>query len=414
MNMMLSETQRLDWLRLIRSESVGPRTFRSLINTYGSVQAALEALPDLARKSGRLMLKVTTQQEAEAEYARIMQRGARLIAMGEPDYPKRLLQTYDAPPLLLVRGNGNVLTKPMVAIVGSRNASAAGCKLTQTLARDLSEAGLIVVSGLARGIDTHAHQASLNTGTVAVLAGGHDRPYPPQNIPLMESMLDKGAVISEMPMGWEPRGRDFPRRNRIVSGLSYGVIVVEAALKSGSLITARFANEQGRDVFAVPGSPLDPRAQGTNDLIRQGAALCACADDVLNVITPMLEREEEARGAFEEDASRRYSSLSLWDELDLNALGIDEKMQQSQKYIPQSEGEAYDNSLSHEPLLQEQAVSTRRQALTDALSTAPIGIDDLARMADVPVRYAQTVLLELELSGHVERHVGGAVSLRST
>jgi DNA processing protein len=289
--MQLTEQQRLDWLRLIRSENVGPRTFRTLINRYGSAANALEALPDVARQAGRLILKIASLNEVEIEMARIHQVGARLIAMGEKDYPQRLMQTPDAPPLIIARGQIEVLSKPIIAIVGSRNASASGVKMTQVLARDLGEAGFIVVSGLARGIDTAAHQVTLKTGTVGVLAGGLDRPYPQQNIPLLETMLEHGAVISEMPMNWEARGRDFPRRNRIVSGLAYGVIVVEAALKSGSLITARFANEQGRDVFAVPGSPLDQRAEGTNDLIRQGAIMCANADDVIRVVMPQMERE---------------------------------------------------------------------------------------------------------------------------
>ncbi len=247
--MILTDEQRLDWLRLIRSENVGPRTFRALVNQFGGAAAALEALPDLARRGGRLMLKVCSRAEAEKEMAAAARLGVRFIAMGEPDYPKTLQAIDTAPPLIAVRGSAEVLARPTVAIVGSRNASASGLTFAERLSRQLGEAGYVVVSGLARGIDTKAHKATLETGTVAVLAGGHDRIYPAQNEPLLLAIVEQGgAVVSEMPMGWEPRGRDFPRRNRIVSGLSYGVVVVEAARRSGSLITARFALEQGRDV----------------------------------------------------------------------------------------------------------------------------------------------------------------------
>jgi DNA processing protein len=312
----LTDEQRLDWLRLIRSENVGPRTFRALVNQFGGASAALDALPDLARRGGRLMLKVTTRAEAEKEMAAAARLGVRFVAMGEPDYPKTLQAIDTAPPLIALRGSVDPLSRPSVAIVGSRNASAAGLTFTERLSRQLGEAGYVVVSGLARGIDTRAHRASLETGTVAVLAGGHDRVYPSENEPLVRAIVDGGgAVVSEMPFGWEPRGRDFPRRNRIVSGLSYGVVVVEAARRSGSLITARFALEQGREVFAVPGSPLDPRAEGTNDLIRDGATLCAGVEHVIGVLEPLIAAGPRLDGI--EEPQHLVDAEELWDELDL-------------------------------------------------------------------------------------------------
>ena len=250
------------------------RTFRTLVNHYGGARGALAALPDLARRGGAARpVRITSREEAEGEITAARRFGAVFIALGEADYPPQLQAIDDAPPLIAVRGKVAVLHTPMVAIVGSRNASAAGIKVTESLARDLGEAGFMVVSGLARGIDAAAHPASLATGSVAVLAGGHDHIYPPEHAPLLEMLIATGVALSEMPFGWEPRGRDFPRRNRLISGLALGVVVVEAARKSGSLITGRLALEQNREVFAVPGSPLDPRSEGTNALIKQGAVL---------------------------------------------------------------------------------------------------------------------------------------------
>ena len=266
----LSDEQRLDWLQLIRSDNIGPRTFRELINRYGSARGAIDALPALARGGGAGHFRLFPRDDAERELAAINVRGARLIALGEADYPARLQTIYDAPPLLTIRGAAEVLSKPMVGIVGSRNASAAGMKFAERIARELGEAGFIIASGLARGIDAAAHRGSLANGTVAVLAGGHNHIYPREHEALLESIVETGAAIAEMPIGWEPRAHDFPRRNRLISGLAAGVVVVEAAKRSGSLITARMAAEQGREVFAVPGSPLDPRCEGTNALLKQG------------------------------------------------------------------------------------------------------------------------------------------------
>ncbi len=391
--MILTDEQRLDWLRLIRSENVGPRTFRALINQYGGAAGALEALPDLARRSGRLMLKVCSRAEAEKEMAAAARLGIRFIAMGEPDYPKTLQAIDTAPPLIALRGSPEILGKPAVALVGSRNASASGLTFAERLARQLGEGGYVVVSGLARGIDTKAHKAALGTGTVAVLAGGHDRVYPAQNAPLVETILEQGgAVISEMPMDWEPRGRDFPRRNRIVSGLSYGVVVVEAARRSGSLITARFALEQGREVFAVPGSPLDPRAEGTNDLIRDGATLCAGVEDVTSVLEPLIASGPRLDKSTEEPLYA-LGSEELWDELDLpDIIRAPVRPVLPEAGIDEEAGEA-------------------EADLVAFLGPSPIAIDDLVRQSGLPIRNVQMALLELEIAGRLERHGGNAVSL---
>jgi len=400
----LTDDQRLDWLRLIRSENVGPRTFRTLVNRYGGASGALEALPDLARKSGRPSLKVTTRAEAEREMALAARLGVRFVAMGEPDYPKTLQAIDTAPPLIAVRGSGEVLARPSVAIVGSRNASAAGLTFAERLSRQLGEAGYAVVSGLARGIDTRAHKATLDTGTVAVMAGGHDRIYPAENEALLLAIIEQGgAIVSEMPMGWEPRGRDFPRRNRIVSGLSYGVVVVEAARRSGSLITARFALEQGREVFAVPGSPLDPRAEGTNDLIRDGATLCASVEHVTSVLEPLIAAGPRTDDGIEEGRPGEETE-ELWDELDLPDIA------RPPVGLVKPEGGFFEEEAESHPVIESRPVAGDR-ALIALLGPSPIAVDDLVRQSGLPIRVVQTALLELELVGRLERHGGNAVSL---
>lgn len=396
MSLRLTDEQRIEWLRLFRSENVGPRTFRALLNRFGGAAAALEALPDLARRGGRPAIRVATRAEVEREIAEAARLDARFIAMGEPDYPKALQAIDTAPPLIAVRGSVETLSKPAVAIVGSRNASAAGLTFAERLARDLGQAGYVVVSGLARGIDTRAHKASLKTGTAAVLAGGQDRVYPSDNEPLLQDVLEQGgAVISEMPMGWEPRGRDFPRRNRIVSGLSYGVVVIEAARRSGSLITARFALEQGREVFAVPGSPLDPRAEGTNDLIRQGATLCASAEHVLHVLEPLVSEGPGPSRPAEEGYP--VETEQLWDELDFVDVAA----------APIREVAAF----SGESAIETREPASGTERLIELLGPSPITVDDLVRQSGLPTRMVQTMLLELEIAGRLERHGGNAVSL---
>jgi DNA processing protein len=365
----LSDEQRLDWLRLIRSQNVGPRTFRALVNHFGGARAALAALPSLARRGGASAMQVCSRADAEREIANAEKLGVAFVALGEEAYPSRLQMIDDAPPLIAIRGHARALALPMVAIVGSRNASGAGLKFTQRIARELGEAGFAVVSGLARGIDAAAHGASLATGTIAVLAGGHDRVYPAEHAELLEAILPAGAALSEMPHGWEPRGRDFPRRNRLISGLSLGVVIVEAAKRSGSLITARFALEQGREVFAVPGSPLDPRAEGTNGLIKQGATPVTETPDIISVLQPiMTERKIPAR---EPEAS-----------------------------LP--DGGAADDI---EPAPDERA------RIVGLLGPAPVQIDDLVRLSKSSPAVVRMVLLELEIAGRLERHGGSLVSL---
>lgn len=293
----LSEAERRDWLRLARTENVGPVAFAGLLARFGTADRALEALPDLARRSGRARpLRAPGIAETEAELDAGERTGARLLASCEADYPARLAAVDPPPPVIWARGNAELLNRPAVAIVGARIASAAGQRFARALAADLGAEGFVVVSGLARGIDGAAHEGGLPSGTVAVLAGGVDDVYPPEHADLYARVAAQGCVVSENEPRRRAQARDFPRRNRIISGLSQGVIVVEAELRSGSLITARLAGEQGREVFAVPGSPLEPRARGTNDLIRQGAVLCESVDDVLRALQPtLIAREPERR-----------------------------------------------------------------------------------------------------------------------
>jgi DNA processing protein len=366
----ISEETKLDWLRLIRSEHVGPRTFRLLVNHYGGTRAALKALPDLARRGGATgPARICSRESAERELAAMKSIGASFLAMGEPEYPYRLAMIDDAPPLLAVRGNVATLKAPMVAIVGARNASAAGVRLAEQFARQLGQAGFAIVSGLARGIDAGAHRASLTSGTVAVLAGGHDQIYPPEHAGLANDILAQGTLVSEMPMGWQPRARDFPRRNRLISGLAAGVVIVEAAKRSGSLITARFALEQGREVFAVPGSPLDPRTEGCNELLKRGATVLTQVDDVIAVLRPILGSAAE--------------------------LPVEEPEQASPAAEPSAE---------------------ERTQIVSLLGPTPVPVDDLIRLSGSSPAIVRTILLELELAGRelagrVERHGGGLVSL---
>jgi DNA processing protein len=364
--MRLSDEQRIDWLRLIRSENVGPRTFRTLLNHCGGARAAIEALPDMARRGGAGRTPaICSREDAEREMAAAARRGIILAALGEPEYPARLQEIADAPPLLAIRGRAAVLELPAVAIVGSRNASAAGMRFAEILARGLADAGLAVVSGLARGIDIAAHRASAASGTVAVLAGGHDRIYPAEHAAALEQMLQAGAAVSEMPLGWEPRARDFPRRNRLISGLSVGVVLVEAARRSGSLITARMALEQGREVFAVPGSPLDPRCEGTNGLIREGATMVMSADDIISVVRPILSAPPA---------------------------------------LPASEP-------SGAPMDDDEASAGEREQIVRLLGPTAVALDDLVRLSGLRPAAVRVVLLELELAGRLERHGNGMVSL---
>lgn len=396
----LTDRQRLDWLRLIRSESIGPRTFRSLMNRFGGASAAMAALPDLARQSGR-SLRLCSEAEAEREWLALQRLGGRFLAMGEPGYPGALQAIDDAPPLISVIGQAEVLARPSVALVGSRNASAAGLKFAARLARELGEAGFAITSGLARGIDTAAHQASLDSGTIAVLAGGLNEVYPPQNLPLFERLQQQGAALSEMPLGWVPRGRDFPRRNRIVSGLSLGTVVVEAARKSGSLITARFANEQGRLVFAVPGSPLDPRAEGGNHLIREGAILCADSSHIIEALTPLIGTDPATahRDAQLWDGAAGEEE-PLWDELDLPDIAP----------APKALAVGFERLELASSASQRASAEGSAQELLDLIGAAPSSLDDLVRASARSARDVSRALVELELTGSILRHPGGSIS----
>src|SRR6266699_6686911 len=292
----LEPQERLDWLRLCRSESVGPVTFYALLRRFGSAATALDALPRLSRTAIAM-----SRRDAERELAAIERLGGRLVCWGEPLYPSALAAVEDAPPVLTVLGRPEMLSRlllaPIVAVVGARNASANGRRLARELAAELGRGGLVVISGLARGIDAAAHLGGLETGSVAVVAGGVDVVYPEENRGLYDALARDGAIVAELPLGTEPQARHFPRRNRIISGMALGVVVVEAAARSGSLITARLALEQGRDVFAVPGSPTDPRCRGSNDLLRHGATLTENAEDVLSQLGPLVERALQPRPA---------------------------------------------------------------------------------------------------------------------
>jgi DNA processing protein len=367
--MHLTPAQRLDWLRLIRSDNVGPRTFRMLLHHCGSAGAAIEALPDLARRGGARAVRICPRDDAEGELEAAAKSEVSFVALGEDDYPARLAEIDDAPPLLAVRGKTSTLNQPMIAIVGSRNASAAGVKLAEQLARDLGAAGLVVVSGLARGIDAAAHRASVATGTVAVLAGGHERIYPPEHEPLVDSLIGNGAAVSEMPLTYGPRGHDFPRRNRLISGLSLGVIVVEAARKSGSLITGRMALEQSREVFAVPGSPLDPRTAGTNALIKQGATMVTEAEDVLAALRPIIGPATAPHGP----------DFAMDDDEPIGAL--------------------------------DSGAPDARARVVALLGPTPVPVDELIRLSGVSSTVVQATLLELELAGRLKRQQGGRVAL---
>ncbi|MCP4330091.1 MAG: DNA-protecting protein DprA [Alphaproteobacteria bacterium] len=365
----LPEDERIGRLRLARTKNVGPIAFNQLLARYGSAAAAIEDLPRLARRGGRVRPpQVYAYEFAIAELEAIAQLGGRLVVRGDSDYPAPLAATDDAPPAITIMGDGDLLGRRTIAVVGARNASANGRRFAGRLAHDLGECGFAVVSGLARGIDAAAHEGALETGTIAVIAGGLDVFYPKENRPLQEAIGRRGVVVAENPLGTEPKARHFPRRNRIISGLSLGIVVVEAALRSGSLITARLAGEQGREVFAVPGSPLDPRAKGTNNLIRQGAVLTESAQDVVDVLDQMLG------GPFRELPS---------------TVGL----------TPSPGTETGDNGdVDHRMIL-------------EALGPSPISIDELIRHCALSSSAMATALLELELAGRIDRLPGNRVAL---
>jgi DNA processing protein len=366
-NSSLTRKEKLARLRLIRSENVGPVTFRQLLERFQTAEEAVEALPDLARRGGaRKALRIASLKDAEAEWERTTAAGADFLFLGDAPYPAALAASEGAPPVLIFRGHEHLLTKPVVGIVGARNASALGQRFAERIAADLGAQGLLIASGLARGIDTAAHRGSLATGTVAVMAGGIDIIYPPENEKLFEEIAASGVVLTEMPLGTQPKAQHFPRRNRIVSGLSLGVIVVEAAPKSGSLITARLAAEQGREVFAVPGSPLDPRAQGANGLIKNGATLVESASDVTEVLRPIMDRPFA-----EPDRAIAGAKPAIHDSAEL---------------------------------------AKARAAVRSMLGPSAVEIDEIVRRSELTVAVVSTILLEFELAGLLDRQPGGRVA----
>jgi len=365
--------EKLARIRLSRTNQIGAITFYKLLERYGSAENALKFLPELARKGGRLKdIEIFSESSALQEIERVEKLGGQIIANGEPEYPYMLSQIEDAPPVISVLGNAEILSKPSLGVVGARNASMIGRKICTEFCDRVSDAGFVITSGLARGIDTAAHEASLKGGTVAVVAGGIDVIYPPENEKLYKAIIENdGAIVAESPFGVEPLARHFPKRNRIISGLSLGVLIVEAALKSGSLITANNALEQNREVFAVPGSPKDPRAEGTNKLIKEGAHLADNANDIIMELEALKARPmmDSASSTF----APKFEFADIKQELDFDE-GI-------------------------------------YQDIIDRLTYSPIQIDEIIRDTGYLASHVMTAILELELEGRVERHLGNKISL---
>jgi len=355
----------IDRLRLIRTPGIGPIAYRQLLLRFGSAAAALAAIPDLAGRGGGRAPAIFRKDKAESEIDAVEKAGARYLVLGQGLYPNALAELENAPPLVTAKGNLALLERPMVAIVGARNASAAACRFARGLAHDLGQEGVTVVSGLARGIDSAAHDGSLESGTIAVIAGGIDVYYPPENQPRQDDIAERGLLIAEMPPGTEPRARHFPYRNRIIAGLAAGTVVVEAAPQSGSLITARLATEAGREVMAVPGSPLDPRAQGCNQLIRDGATLVQSAADVLENLRPIDGRVASPSRPFEHPTAA--------------------------------------SPVDAEPEI--------RLRIEELLGPSPVPVDEIVRLSGTETGAVQLILLELDLAGRLDRHAGNKVSL---
>lgn len=386
----MSDASKLDQLRLIRSEQVGPATFHELVRHFGGAREALEALPELARRGGRRHgARVCSVAEAERELEAARRCGAILAAPGEEAYPPLLARIDVPPPLLYVKGDPALWRRPAIAMAGSRSASALGKRFAHGLAADLGAAGFVVVSGLARGIDAAAHQGALATGTAAVLAGGVDVVYPPENAQLYQQIVASGVALSEAPPGFQARAVDFPRRNRLISGASLGVIVVEAAQRSGSLITARMALEQNRQVFAVPGHPLDPRAEGGNSLLKQGACLVSKAQDVIDELAPLLDRPPPRRAAPEPAVRDLFAQP-----------GDDDAPSPGSRDVPAPAGAA----LSVD--------GSERAQVLEALGVAPVSVDEVIRATGLAPAAVKVALLELELAGRLRRAPGQLVALR--
>ncbi|WP_420549687.1 DNA-processing protein DprA [Curvivirga sp.] len=366
----LSYEEKLSRLRLIRSENIGPITFRHLIARYGTAKEALKAIPDIAKQGGRKKpFKLFPLSAAEKEWHQLDKLGGQFIFLNSDEYSFPLSNTETAPPVISVTGNPHLLKERIIGIVGGRNASLNGKKLAHRFAEVLGVEGFTIASGMARGIDTSAHEGSIKSGSIAVLAGGVDIIYPKENSDLYARLKSEGLLVSEMPLGSKPQARHFPNRNRIISGLSEGILVLEAALKSGSLITARFANEQGRDVFAVPGSPMDARSRGCNDLIRHGAAITETPDDILNT-------------------------------LQTQKANLSEPANHSTFEIPLNQ-------------VQECDLDKWRGKLLNALSAEPVSMDDLIRDMDAPASEVICLVIELEITGHLYRHSGNKIAKTS-
>ncbi len=365
----------LDRLRLIRTEGVGPLTYRRLMERFGTVQQALDALPELARAGGRAATTIPTRANVEREVAALTKLGGKFIFLDTPDYPEFLADMPDAPPALAVLGDVKLLTTRCVGVVGARNASANGMRMAEQLAADLAEHKLTVVSGLARGIDAAAHKGAMSTGrTIAAIAGGIDCPYPPENEKLQAQIAETGCVVTEAPLGTAPMAKHFPKRNRIIAGLSLGLVVIEAAIRSGSLLTARLGNEAGREIFAVPGSPLDPRCKGSNDLIRQGAHLTETAADVLANLPDHPARQGLARDPLFLHAKSGFAERTpSWESANATEIALG------------------------------------RQKIPVLVGPDPVVVDEIARHCQLSTSAIMAVLLELELAGKVEILAGNRV-----
>ena len=378
------ENERIARLRLIRSHNVGPRTYAHLLRRFRTATLALEALPDLAARGGRAGYVPCPLGEVETELDAALACGATMLQLGDGDYPTHLSQIDPAPPVIWVKGDVSLLRHSSVALVGARNASALGIRTARRLARELGQNGYVVVSGLARGIDAAAHEAGLATGTIAVMAGGLDCPYPPENNELWKRIADDGLLLSEIPFGVEPTGKHFPRRNRLIAGLSKGVVLVEAAAKSGSLITARFALEQGRETMACPGAPEDPRAAGCNSLIREGAALIRHVGDIEEALAaPRTLMLMEDGGEFEFDAEI-FGDNAMRDDYDALADFAEDG-----------------NNLGDEAF---------GDQIMDLLGPHPVEIDEVARQCGASAQEISLAILELDLAGRIEIQPGGMIA----
>ena len=361
----------LDWLSLIRSENVGPRTFFDLIKIYGSAKDALFSIPELSKKGGsKKPIKIFARDDAEKELSAASKIGAEIINCYDNNYPELLKNIYDPPPVITILGKAEILNDKCFAVVGSRNASSNACIFASKIAEELGEAGVKIVSGLARGIDTAAHKGSLKTGTIAVVAGGIDNIYPPENKNLREKIIETGCVVAELPFGAMPKAQNFPQRNRIISGISLGTLIVEATLRSGSLITARLAGEQGRDVFAVPGFPLDPRCEGTNRLLKQGAIMVENATDILDAIN----QSRTEQNLFSDKTNDLFSPALI-------------------------------------KLPSDSEIEKVRDKILAKLGSTATPINKLIEECETTAQVMLAAIIELELAGKVERLSGNKVSL---